>query len=56
MDNDPRLKPPAAGIEKPNLVYFLAILSAWQKDSLHTMSVLSREQPPPASTPPPKKP
>ena len=46
--------PPTLGSKKPNLVYFLAILSAWQRDSVHTTAVLTEEQPPRAMVSSPK--
>jgi len=45
METDSRPNLPTGGGKKPNLVYFLAILSAWEKNSARSTAVFSPGQP-----------
>jgi hypothetical protein len=49
METEPKPKPQSEGTKKPNLVYFLAILSAWEQNLTHTGAIFSPVQPPSAS-------
>lgn len=55
MHNEPTPEPPGKKDKRFNLVYFLAILSELQKDSLQTTAVLTAGRPPRESTPSLKK-
>jgi hypothetical protein len=46
METEPKPKPQSEGTKKPNLVYFLAILSAWEQNLTHTRAIFSPVQPP----------
>jgi hypothetical protein len=52
METEPKPKPQSEGTKKPNLVYFLAILSAWEQNLTHTRATFSPGQPPSASASP----